>query len=120
METVDNRTFKEKAKSFWAGAKIKAKDAWNGTKQFVSDNKSAIMFYTFVLGPGLIKLTDTAMKSRRMNKERRYDECDYYDPRTGEHWYTRKPLSTYQKLELERRYKNGESKGSILRSMNML
>ena len=120
METVDDRTFKEKAKSFWAGVKIKAEDAWKGTKQFVSDHKGEIAFYTLVLGPGAIKLTDSVLRSRRMDKARRYDECDYYDPRTGEHWYTRKPLSTYQKLELERRYKNGESKGSILRSMNML
>lgn len=120
METVDNRTFKEKVKSAWAGTKIKAQDAWKGTKQFVSENKGTIAFYTLVLAPGLLKLGDSVLKTRRQNKERRYDECDYYDPRTGEHWYTRSPLSNNQKLDLERRYNNGESKGSILRSMHKL
>ena len=120
METVDNRTFKEKVKGAWAGAKIKAKDMWDGTKQFVSENKGTIAFYSFILGPGLIKLADTAIRTSRMDKERRYDECDYYDPRTGEHWYTRKPLTSNQKLNLEQRFKNGESKGEILKSMHML
>lgn len=120
METVDNRSFKEKAKSAWAGVKIKASDAWTGTKEFVGEHKAEIGFCIMFLGPGALKLADTAIRRKNTEKDKRNDDCDYYDPRTGEHWYTRKPLTTNQRLNLERRYNNGESKGEILRSMHML
>ena len=120
METVDNRTFKEKAKGAWATVKIKAGDAWDGTKKAVAEHKTEIGFCIMFLGPGLLKLGDTALRRRAAEKDRRNDDCDYYDPRTGEHWYTKRPLTTNQRLNLERRYNNGESKGEILRSMHML
>lgn len=117
METVDNRNFKEKVKDGVNKVKGCAKNIWNDSKEFVSENKGMIAFYAFILGPGLLKLGDSALKNARQKREQRYDECDFYDPRTGEHWYTRSPLTNRQKLELERRYNAGESKGSILKSM---
>ena len=120
METVDNRTFKEKVKGAIHDAKAKVGEAWDDTKTFVRENKGELLFLTMILGPGILKMGDTVLRRRSANRDRREDECDYYDPRTGEHWYTRRPLTPNQKLNLERRYNNGESKGSILRSMHML
>lgn len=120
METYDDRTFKQKVKDGCEKAKIWAHDKWEDTKVFVKENKAELLFLTMILGPGILKMGDTAIRKKMQDRDRRIDECDYYDPRTGEHWYTRKPLSNNQKLNLERRYNNGESKGDILRSMHML
>ena len=120
METVDNRTFKEKVKGAWCKAKNTAADIWTDTKEFVSEHKGEIAFYTLILGPGAIKLANTVIKKKAADRERRFDECDYYDPRTGEHWYTKRPLTNRQKLNLEQRCRDGESKGAILRSMHMI
>ena len=45
---------------------------------------------------------------------------DIFDPRTGDHWFTKRPLTAKEKLELERRYDNGERKGQILDDMGLL
>ena len=120
METVDDRSFKRKVKDAIGKAKDWSKEKLTDAKEFVSENKGELLFLTMILGPGLIKIGDTAIRKKMQDKDRRLDECDYYDPRTGEHWYTKRPLSASQKLNLERRYNNGESKGEILRSMRML
>ena len=120
METVDDRTLKQKLKDGFSKAKSFGKEVWDDTKDFVKENKGTIAFYTMILGPGALKLGSEFLKNQRQKKESRYDECDYYDPRTGEHWYVRSPLSNRQKLELERRYNDGESKGYILQTMHKL
>ena len=120
METVDDRTFKQKVKDGIGKAKDWSHDKWEDTKVFVRENKAELLFLAMVLGPGILKMGDTAIRKKMQDRDRRIDECDYYDPRTGEHWYTRRPLTNNQKLNLERRYNEGESKGDILRSMHML
>ena len=120
METVDDRTFGRKVKDFIGKGRDKVIDGWHATCRFVGENKREIGFTMLVLGPGLLKMGDTIIRTRKLDKVKKQDECDYYDPRTGEHWYTRKPLTNNQKLNLEQRYNNGESKGEILRSMHML
>ena len=120
MVTVDDRSFKEKVKGAFREAKVKAGEAWDNTKTFVKENKGELLFLTMILGPGLLKMGDTMIRRHQNDRDRRRDECDIYDPRTGEHWYTRRPLTSNQQLNLERRYNNGESKGTILKSMHML
>lgn len=120
METVDNRSFKEKFKDFWRRGKNKVGETVDKGKKFAGEHKEEIAVFAILFGPGLVKLMNTALRARMQMREDRYDECNYYDPRTGEHWYTRKPLTSRQKLNLETRYNNGESKGEILRSMGML
>lgn len=120
METVDDRTLKQKLKDGFSKAKTFGKEVWDDTKDFVKENKGTIAFYTMILGPGALKLGSEFLKNQRQKKESRYDECDIYDNRTGQHWYTKRPLTNRQKLNLETRYNAGESIGSILNSMNML
>lgn len=51
----------------------------------------------------------------------KYDEkCRVWDPVNGVQWYTKRPLNATQKLEFERRVAEGESRGTILQSMNVL
>ena len=120
METVDNRSFKEKAKDLFGRIKVKATDTYNGAKRTIEEHPGETFTILVISIPGILKVVNSLIRSGQADKERRFDECDYYDPRTGEHWYTRKPLTANQKLNLEQRYKAGESKGEILKSMRML
>lgn len=65
---------------------------------------------------GGMKLADKVKKSR----EERDEKCSVWDPVNGIHWYTKKPMTTAQKLEFERRVSNGEDRGKVLDNMNVL
>ena len=67
-------------------------------------------------GAVIVEIAKTANKV----SECRSIECDVYDPRTGDHWTSKRPLTNKEKLELERRYGNGERKGDVLNDMRML
>mgnify|MGYP007069887838 CR=1 FL=1 len=116
MDTVDNRTFKEKVHDFTARLKLK----WEDFKKFCSENKEAVLAVLLVLIPAISKMASSGAKAYAEHKEDRRRQTDYYDPRTGEHWYTKKPLTANQKLNLEQRYNSGESKGAILKDMGLL
>ena len=120
METVDFRSFKEKVHDGVSTVKQKVEDGVNGVKKVVSEHPQETFVVACLAIPGVLKLANSAMRANMQEKQTRYDECNVYDPRTGEHWYTRKPLTANQKLNLEQRYKLGESKGSILRDMRMI
>ena len=120
METVDNRDLKQKIHDGWTKARVKVDNAIYTVKKTVTDHPQETIAIALVAIPGVLKCANSAMRLRQQSRETRYNECDYYDPRTGEHWYTRKPLTNAQKLNLETRYKSGESKGEILRDMKML
>ena len=120
METIDERTLKQKIHDGVSTAKQKVEDGYNKVKKVVTDHPVETLTVVCMLGPGVLKVANSAIRARQQDKETKYNECDYYDPRTGEHWYTKKPLTANQKLNLEQRYKLGESKGSILRDMRMI
>jgi len=120
METVDNRTFKQKVKDFGVKAQDKAEKAWNGVKEFCEDHPFEAIGLASVAIPGILRLGNSIVRGSIEKREDKRRELDEYDPRTGEHWFLRSKLSTNQKLELERRYRNGEPKGEILRSMRKL
>lgn len=65
---------------------------------------------------GSIKLADKIKDA----KEERDERCGVWDPVNGIHWYTKKPMTTSQKLEFERRVSNGEDRGKVLDNMNIL
>lgn len=53
-------------------------------------------------------------------KESRKEDRYIYDRSTGLHYYTRRRMSPNDKLEIERRKRNGEPMGLILRSMRLI
>lgn len=120
METVDNRTFKEKVHA----AKVKVQTGFqNGVKKVkdtVQDHPMETFTVICLAVPGVLKIVNSAIRAHSQNQETRYNECDIYDPRTGTHYYTKRPLTNNQKLNLENEYKAGRNKGEILRDMKML
>ncbi|SFU31979.1 hypothetical protein [Butyrivibrio sp. INlla21] len=120
METVDNRTFKQKVHDFTSKAKGKVDTCVYNIKRTVKDHPMETFTIACLAVPGVLRVVNSAIRAHSQNQETRYNECDIYDPRTGTHYYTKRPLSNTQKLNLENEYKAGRNKGEILRDMKML
>lgn len=85
--------------------------------RWVSDHKAGVITAGIIIAPIVAKVAVSAISYNKSKMEMTRRKCDKYDPRTGEHYFIKKPLSKSQQLELERRYRLGESKGEILRDM---
>lgn len=120
METIDFRTFKQKRDSVINKVKVACQNGYYTVKRTVQEHPMETIALLTATIPGVLSCINSTIRVSQANKERRYDMRHEYDNRTGEHWYARKNVTTNQKLEIERRYKNGESKGEILRSMRLL
>lgn len=120
METVDNRTLKQKMHDAFSKAKCKAQDMAYSVKTTVKEHPMEAFTMACLVAPGILKIANSAIRAHSQSQETRYNECDIYDPRTGTHYYTKRPLTNNQKLNLESQYKEGRNKGEILREMKML
>lgn len=86
------------------------------TGMWISDNKEVLMFTVPIAAGAIVKTTKVIRNKQEMDARNRRE----WDPRTGQWWTLKRALNSYQKLELEERYNNGESKGAILSSMGLL
>lgn len=71
----------------------------------------------FISGGAIVKAIDKARKDKEEYKDR---ECRQWDPVTGQYYYTKRPMTMNEKLELDRRMQNGERKGIVLKDMGVL
>ena len=109
-EKIDFQKLKRqvKIKELKDGIKIKAKQAVG----FMEEHRDLmVVVVPTVIGAG-IKLSNMVK-----NNKREYNE---WDPRAGRNWSLKRNLSMKEALELDRRYRNGESKGQILSDMRLL
>ena len=120
METYDDRTFKQKVHDFTSKTRAKVDTCVYNVKTVVKEHPMESFTIACMAIPGILKVANSAIRAHSQDQLTRYNECDIYDPRTGTHYYTRKPLSNTQKLNLEAEYKNGRNKGEILREMKMI
>lgn len=84
--------------------------------QWISDNKEIVIFATPLIAGAVVKTTKVIQNKQAETHRNRRE----WDPRTGQWWDLKKDMNSFQKLELEQRYSNGESKGAILSSMGLL
>ena len=66
------------------------------------------------------KIAYDVSKKREKKKLDDENERETYDPRIGLYFYTKRPLTNREKLELSRRMKAGEMKADILYDMNLI
>ena len=113
--------FKGKVKEKLDKAKEKATKVKYALGIWARENpdQAASAIGTAVFGGGAMLIS---IASRRAKKKADFDEreCRQWDPVTGQYYYTKRPLSSREKLELSRRMRNGESKGDILYDMDVL
>lgn len=120
METYDNRTFKQKVHDAASKAKQKVEEVTGNVTRVAKEHPIETFTLACMALPGILKIGNSLIRADIQKKETRYNECDIYDPRTGTHYYTKRPLTNKQKLNLEAEYKEGKNKGEILRRMGLI
>lgn len=117
-KTVDINEFKREAKI----RKIKAKfeEIKNKAVDFVTDHPTEALALATTLIGSAVGLARRADRKKDLREQQRLREEYIYDRSLGSYWKTRRKLSNSEKLEIERRRRQGESLGEILRSMRLL
>ena len=119
METVDNRSFKEKVDAFKWNAKEKIGKGWNATKKWCSENKEILI----VAIPAVLAASAKIVKSVDNMQDRQYEYKERYlqvwDPATRQHVKLRRELKPHEQLELSQRNQDGERLTDILFDMGV-
>lgn len=116
METVNFEDFKRE------GLKRKAKGAIDGVKKKVNQFVDWAMLHPgeaiaiLTLGAGVLKKGCGTIESVAENRRR---DLDFYDPRTGRHTIAKRRPSARESVEIDRRYRAGESYEEILWTMRL-
>lgn len=116
METVDKRTLKEK----WESFKWRCEQKKRATLKWANEHPQAAFFAATTIVGGVSYGGKKILKNVGIKKELRITECRHYDRRTDEYWMSRRPLKTAEKLQLEKYYQDGMSKGEALQRMGLL
>lgn len=115
MENVfDLKKFNQEKK--WRDFKDSVKEKGKRALDWCSANKELLVIAIPTVC-GTIKMVSS---TARKHMEQRDIKCREYDRRTAHYTYTKRPLKPWEVSELERRYRNGETKAEILRSMNLV
>ncbi len=120
METVDNRTFKQKVHEWWVKKKNRFEEIKHKLFGWMDEHPVETLGILSVSIPTLLKVVNSLIRLIIQGKEMRYDECHYYDRRTNKHWYLKRKPSRRQQIEIDRRYEEGESYRDILLSLRLI
>lgn len=120
MEIIDFTKVKHEKNRICNKVRVGFQNAYHTVKKTVQEHPTESIVLATTVASGGYKLAHSLIRAHQNNQERRYNMRHEYDNRTSEHWYAKRDLTTKQKLEIERRYNNGESKGQIMRSMGLL
>lgn len=112
---IDYKEWKKKVRR--ENFKRTVKDAMNNVGNFCKEN--AYILVPIAVG-ATVKVGKDMYRDHRDNKEMRESQCRFYDRRTSNYVWSKRPLKAAEKLILEDRYANGERKSEILRSMGLL
>lgn len=97
----------------WGLTKEKAAEIWDKYKWEI------ITFGPIVIG-AIIKGADSFSRMQKTKSEENHRRYDIYDHSTGQYYHLKRPMTTQEQLELERRLGEGEKKGQILRDMGLI
>lgn len=120
METIDDRTLKQKFSDWWLMTKWRARGNWFKVKTFCKDNSGAIISISIIALPGILSVVNSLIRRNTVIREDKRRLCDIWDPKRGQHYQTKKPMSVKQQLEYARRYDAGENGAEILKSMKLI
>lgn len=116
METVDCRTTKQKFKDYVTKKKDEAKERAKRIGHWMMNNPEIVAG----IGTATLGLSRFAIKKSRAKEEKELKNNYVYDRSGGFYWRLRRPLTTNEMLELDRRRSNGERTADILASMRVL
>lgn len=116
----EKKSVKEMVKDVWRSAKEFGEDAYRAGKEFYKEHEKEVK----AIAPYAVAAVFMAGKHMSRNahaaKEKGERESRFYDPRTGRYCYARRELTPAEQMNVERRYRLGESYTEILYSMKLL
>lgn len=117
-KTVDINEFKREAKI--RKLKAKVEEIKNKAVDLITEHPTEALALATTLIGSAVGLARRADRKKDLREQQRLREEYIYDRSLGSYWKTRRKLSNSEKLEIERRRRQGESLGEILRSMRLL
>lgn len=108
---------------WWYGVKWNARMKFNATKKWCEDNTElaiAMIPVGLVVIKGIGSTVRSIDRKIDLKKEQEFQELYVYDHSLGMYHKLRRPLKPKEKIEIDRRRQNGESKLQILASMGLL
>lgn len=115
---VDIDDFKKEAKI--RKLKAKVEEIKNKAVDLITEHPTEALALGTTLIGSAVGLARRADRKKDLREQQRLREEYIYDRSLGSYWKTRRKLSNSEKLEIERRRRQGESLGEILRSMRLL
>ncbi len=119
MKEFDRAVAEAKVKNFGRSVKEKAKKAFD----WVVENKEVSIPLIGIAVGGACKISHEVNRSKTIrNEEKVRNEKVYrtYDPSLGDYYNLRRPMTTSEKLEVDRRVRGGERKGQVLSELGLL
>ena len=117
-KTVNIDDFKKEAKI--RKLKAKVEEIKNKAVDFVADHPTEALALATTLVGSVVGLARRADRKKDLREQQRLREEYIYDRSIGDYYHTRRKLTNAEKLEIDRRRRQGESLGEILRSMRLL
>lgn len=112
----ENGKPESKFKAAWRDAKFKAKCFYETCKQ----NKEQVVAVAAIVVPGAIEITKMLIRNGDKRADEDHRKREMWDPVEGHWWKLRRELKTSEYLEVERRVRDGESRGEVLEDMGLL
>lgn len=113
---IDFRSKEHKKADF----KKKINSMYQNGKDWLINNKEAVIALTPVVIGGITTVTKVVGKRINLNKEEALKDLYCYDRSLGHYWRLRRELSNKEWLEIDRRKANGERLADILAEMKVL
>lgn len=117
-KTVDIDDFKREARI--RKFKQKIEEAVDKYKDLVAEHPAESMALVTAAFGSLIGLARRYDRKKDLREQQRLRDEYIYDRSLGSYWRTRRKMTNGEKLEVERRRRQGESLGEILRDMRLL
>ena len=112
-ERVDNRTFAQKVKEWFALKKL-------ALKMWFEAHPRETFALVAVMASGAVKIIPKLLRARNISEQERIKEEYVYDRSLGHYWKLRRPLDNDEWREIEERKRSGEKLGDILEQLKVL
>ena len=119
MKSYDFRTKEQK----WADFKFWVKSKWDAFVGFIRGNYDVLIIVVPLITAivsGCCKVISRVIANHTANKNLSFKERSIYDRHLGKYTKLKRPLTTEECLEFERRKQNGEMVNTILDDMGLL